>query len=261
MQQHEETIAAFAEKVAGRPETLGLVVVGSVARGDERPDSDVDVYLVVTDDAYAAASRSGAIAYVSQSGVTYEGGYVDVKLASPSYLRAACDHGDDPTRASFDRGQVRLDRTGDLAGIVSRMVDLPEAGWSQRVRSYRAQLALYGEYFLGQAAERGDRFLLQHSALHAALAAGRCALAQNHRLFRGQKYLSADLATLTDRPDGFYAAWAAIVDDRSPEAARRLIDLVDIWVGNPLTVDESLSMFITANELAWLNHTIPPEFW
>ncbi len=91
---------------------IGVVVVGSVARGDERPDSDVDVYLVVTDEAYADAARSGQVAFVSTVGVAYEGGYVDVKLASPSYLRAAVDHGDDPTRASFDGGRVTFDRSG-----------------------------------------------------------------------------------------------------------------------------------------------------
>jgi Nucleotidyltransferase domain len=261
MQQHEQTIAAFTDSVAADPETLGLVVVGSVARGDERPDSDVDVYLVVADDAYAAASRAGAVAYVSHTGVTYDGGYVDVKLASPSYLRAAADHGDDPTRASFDHGQVRLDRTRDLATVVRRMAELPAAGWAQRVRTYRAQLALYGGYFLGQAVDRGDRFLVQHSAVHAALAAGRCALAQNHRLFRGQKYLTSDLAVLTDLPAGFHAAWTSVVEDQSRVDTLRLVDLVDGWLGEPLSVDEALSTFIMANELAWLNQTIPPEYW
>ena len=98
MRHHELTIAAFTASQAVRPEVLGVVMVGSVARGEERPDSDVDVYLVVTDEAYAAAERSGQVAFVSHIGVNYEGGYVDVKLASPSYLAAAADHGDDPTR-------------------------------------------------------------------------------------------------------------------------------------------------------------------
>ena len=57
MHHHEQTIDAFTTSQAVRPEVLGVVVIGSVARGDERPDSDVDVYLVVTDDAYAAAAR------------------------------------------------------------------------------------------------------------------------------------------------------------------------------------------------------------
>ena len=46
MHHHEQTIDAFTASQALRPEVLGVVVIGSVARGDERPDSDVDVYLV-----------------------------------------------------------------------------------------------------------------------------------------------------------------------------------------------------------------------
>ena len=135
MRHHEQTIAGFTDHHAALPDTMGVVVVGSVARGEERPDSDVDVYLVVTDDAYAAAGRAGAIAYVSHTGVTYDGGYVDVKLASPGYLQAAVDHGDDPTRASFDRGQVTFDRTAGLRELLTRMTDLPDEAWAQRVYS------------------------------------------------------------------------------------------------------------------------------
>jgi hypothetical protein len=35
----------------------------------------------------------------------------------------------------------------------------------------------------------------------------------------------------------------------------------DALGGSPLEIDESLSTFIADNELAWLHHTIPPEFW
>jgi len=258
---HEQTIDAFTTSQSLRPEVLGLVVIGSVARGDERPDSDVDVYLVLTEDAYEASAESGVVAYVSKDGVAYDGGYVDVKLASPRYLADAADHGDDPTRASFDAGRVTLDRLGDLHGLVARMGRLPDQVWSARVRTYRAQLALYGDYFLPQAYGRDDRFLLQHSAVHASLAAGRCALARNRRLFRGQKYLAADLAGLPEQPEAFLASWWQVVEAPSPDTARNLIAVIDAWSGEPLTGDEALSTFIAANELAWLNHTIPPEFW
>jgi hypothetical protein len=261
MRHHEETIAGFVDFRTGSPDTLGVVVVGSVARGDERVDSDVDVYVVLTDAAYAAAERAGAVAYVSRAGVTYDGGYVDVKLASPSYLRAAADHGDDPTRASFDRAQVRLDRTGDLTALIGRMTELPEGAWAHRVHAYRAQLALYGQYFLRQAYDRHDRFLLQHSATHAALSAGRCALAQSHRLFRGQKYLTGDLTSLDDLPEGFFTAWMALLTEPTPDAADRLVAVIDGWLGAPLTLDEALSAFIVGNELAWLRQSVPPEYW
>ena len=51
--------------------------------------------------------------------MTYEGGYVDIKLCRPSYLAAAVERGDDPTRASFVGARVTLDRIGGLAQTVS----------------------------------------------------------------------------------------------------------------------------------------------
>lgn len=41
----------------------------------------------------------------------------------------------------------------------------------------------------------------------------------------------------------------------------RHTDLVDAWQDGPLGLDHTLSTFIVDNELAWLNGTVPPEFW
>ena len=62
--------------------------------------SDVDVYLVVTDDAFAAAQSARRVAYIDTEAATYDS-YVDIKLASPRYLQRAVAYADDPTRASF----------------------------------------------------------------------------------------------------------------------------------------------------------------
>jgi hypothetical protein len=261
VRHHQDTIKNFTRFQAARPEVLGVAVVGSVARGDERSDSDVDVYVVITDDAYADAERQGRIAFVSHDGVTYAGGYVDVKLCSPGYLAAAVERADDPTRASFLRARVTLDRIGGLAETVNAITELPEEVWRRRVNAYQAQVALYGGYFLPQAYERGDGFLLHHSAVHTAFAAGRTALAHHRRLFRGQKYLNKDIAGLSELPASFRTAWTSVLADASPTTAAALIGEIDSLVGSSLSVDESLSRFITDNELAWLNGTIPPEFW
>ncbi len=129
------------------------------------------------------------------------------------------------------------------------MASLPTGVWARRVTAYQAQLALYGSYFLGQAHERGEPFLLQHSAVHACLAAGRCLLAHHHRLFRGQKYLAADLARLPDPPDGFLSAWRAVLQQPTPTAAAALTAIVDTTVGRLSTDDDALSTFIIGNEL------------
>lgn len=260
MQQHDDTISGYVGSVEGRPEVLGVVVVGSVARGTPREDSDVDVYLVVTDEAYAGARSRGRIAAVSQDGVTYPGGYVDIKLASPGYLATAITGADDPTRASFVDARVALDKTGELQRWIERIVTLPEEVWSRRVVTFRAQARLHGGYFLKQADQLDDHFLRQHSGVHLALAAGRLALAKHRRFFGGQKYLSADLAEL-DLPERFSTTWRHVVMAPSAAVGQHLLDAIEAWLGPPEPFEAQLSRFISDNELAWLNGTIPPEFW
>jgi hypothetical protein len=72
VRHHEDTIAAYAAHVIDQPDTLALIVVGSVARGTARPTSDVDVYLVITDDAFAAAQSASRVAYLDTEAATYD---------------------------------------------------------------------------------------------------------------------------------------------------------------------------------------------
>ena len=118
MEQQERALSAYVESVQGDERNLAVVVVGSVARGNERPDSDVDVYLVVDDASFAEAMPANRLAWIERRDADYPGAYIDIKLASPRYLAAAIERGDDPTRASFvgARLGVRSDRTRARAG-------------------------------------------------------------------------------------------------------------------------------------------------
>ncbi|HEY9378109.1 MAG TPA: nucleotidyltransferase domain-containing protein [Jiangellaceae bacterium] len=137
MRHHEDTIAAFAAQVINQPGILALIVVGSVARGTERATSDVDVYLVVTDDAFAAAQSARRIAYIDTEAATYDS-YLDIKLASPRYLERAVAHADDPTRASFLDARIIFDHTRSIAAAVARIVTLPDDVWQRRVHAYHS---------------------------------------------------------------------------------------------------------------------------
>lgn len=39
----------FFEELHAKPEVLGLIMFGSYARGDHRPDSDVDLLVIIAD--------------------------------------------------------------------------------------------------------------------------------------------------------------------------------------------------------------------
>lgn len=260
MEQQERALNAYVDSVRDDPGVLAVVLVGSVAQGREREDSDVDVYLVVDDDRFAAETADGRFAWIDRHGLDYPGSYIDVKLASPSYLEAAADRADDPTRASFLGARVAWSRLPGLEDTLARIAAVPDDAWAERVRSHVSQARLYGGYFLRQAVEREDEFLRRHAALHLALAAARAALADARVILPGPKYISK-LMTSIPTPDGFVEVWDRVVADADLESATTLLDMLFEWLGGDLTQEQTLSIFIRDNELAWLRGTVPAEYW
>jgi hypothetical protein len=145
VQHHDDTLDAYIESVRATGSAIGVIVVGSVARGTERADSDVDVYLIVTPEAFDRAFADNRLSYVDRDVATYAGGYVDIKVATSDYLGAAAERGDDPVRASFQGARVAW-AGRDLRRLVTAIPVLPAEVWEDRAASFIAQVRLHGGY-------------------------------------------------------------------------------------------------------------------
>ena len=259
MQHHDDTLAAYVEQVAASDDTLAVVATGSVARRAERPDSDVDVCLVVTDAAFEAARRDQRLSYVLYDVATYDGGYVDVKVVSPDSLAAAVERADEPTRASLAGARVVWSRVDDLEALLARITELPEAEWERRAASFIAQARLYGGYFLAQGAQLEDPYLTRWAAVHLVNAACRALLAHHHVLFAGPKYLRKTVRSLQSIPEGFAELADRVLETPTPALGAELLESLERFHAWPVTPDEKLSRFVADNELAWLWREPAPE--
>lgn len=259
MQHHDDTLSAFVEQVAASDDTLAVVATGSVARRVERPDSDVDVCLVVTDAAFEAARREQRLSYVLHDVATYDGGYVDVKVVSPAYLAAAAERADEPTRASLAGARVAWSRMDDLEAVLGRITVLPEGEWERRTASFVAQARLYGGYFLPQGAQLDDPYLTRWAVVHLVNAASRALLAHHRVLFAGPKYLRKTVRALPSIPDGFAELADQVLETPTPALGAQLLESLERFHAWPVAPDETLSRFVADNELAWLWREAAPE--
>jgi predicted nucleotidyltransferase len=260
VQHHDDTLAAFVAQESARADAVAVVVSGSVARGNPRPDSDVDVYLVGTEERFRKAWDTGLVSYVDSDVATYEGGYVDIKLATVDYLRRAVDAADDPTRASFLTARVAWSRDPSVAGLVAAIPRLPDDVWTERGRSFIAQLRLYVRYFLQQGEAHGNTYLRSWAAVHAVGAGGRALLALNRTLFQGPKYLEKTVPGLPRVPAGYAELAAALLREPTPANGQAYADAVEALHDWGVPRDATLSRFVRDNELAWLTGRVPPEF-
>ena len=260
MQHQEDTLAAYAAEAGNEADALALVLVGSVARGTERPDSDVDVYLVVGEDAFARARDADRLSYIETDAATYEGGYVDVKVVSAAYLAAADERGDEPTRASLVGARVVWSRLPGLEGLVQRISDPGPEFFRARGASFIAQMRLQGGYFLGQGEKRDDPYLVAWASLHMISAADRALLSSGRVLFRGHKYLREMVGALPELPPGYERLIDAQLREPTAERGREIMRRVEAFRDWGLPAEATLSRYIEETELAWLFLTTPPEY-
>jgi predicted nucleotidyltransferase len=260
VQHHEDSIAAFIQRIRGRDDVLAVILDGSVASGRERPDSDVDLVLVVTEEAFEQAWRENRLSYVERDSITYGGGYYDLKVASLPYLQRAVDDADDPMRASLLHARVVWSGIDDLEPLLTAIARLPEEVWEHRMASFIAQLRLHGGYFLRQAVEQDNEFLLHHAAVHMVGAGGRALLALNRTLFQGQKYLDQTLARLGRVPDGYADASRALLRQPSLATGAAYRELVESFHPWPIAEEQTLSTYVRDNELSWYTGRAPIEY-
>jgi hypothetical protein len=260
MEHHDAALAGFVDRWRVEPTCLAVIVTGSLARGTERPDSDVDLYVLVTEEHWNDAFARNRLMFTEDEGIGYPGGYFDIKLTTLSYLSDAAERGDDPVRDSFAASRIVFSRVDDLAERIDRIGASSDDDWTARAASFIAQARLHGGYFLKQAAESGDPLLLHHAAVHMATSVSRALLALNRVRFPGPKYLSKLVSELGNKPEGIDALIVAVVEDPTSASADALLAALEAFAGDILPRDQTLSTFVLDNELAWRYRTKTPEY-
>jgi len=260
MEHHDAALSAFVERSRADPDCLAVIVTGSLARGTERPDSDIDLYVIVTEERWNDAFADNRLMFTDEHGIDYPGGYFDIKLATLEYLSDAAERGDDPVRDSFAASAIAFSRVDDLAERIAAIGAASDDDWTARAASFVAQARLHGGYFLKQAAESGDRILLHHAAVHLATSVSRALLAVNHVRFPGPKYLTKLVSTLPKKPEGIDALLVAVLEDPNAATADALLDSLEAFTGDALPREQTLSTFVLDNELAWRYRTKTPEY-
>ena len=121
---HKRAIDKLVERYGGQPEFPALIIVGSLARGMESENSDVDVVLVATREEFARRRSGHEIGWSATDICDYPGGYVDGKLVDHDFLVAAAERGSEPTRSWFEGAIVAYSRIPDLADLLANLAQI-----------------------------------------------------------------------------------------------------------------------------------------
>ncbi len=178
---HEESLENLKNYFSGRGEVTALIFGGSVAKGCERPDSDLDAMVVVTEEDYARRVKNRTAVETITGYCTYEGGYFDVKYMTKAFLADAAEKGSEPARNAFLGARVLFTKDEEIPKIVAKIPVFQKKEKEEKMLSFYADFWLNYYYFL-QACPL-DGYMKLHAVGEVIYSVYRMVLQENEILF------------------------------------------------------------------------------
>ena len=206
---HEESLKIMEDYFRKRKEVIALIFGGSVAKGMERPDSDLDAMVIVPDAYYETLLEENRTAETIDGLCTYEGGYFDVKYMTKDYLRAAAERGSEPTRNSFIGSRVLFSSDPEIEGLVEAIPVFQEKEMEEKILSFYSDLMLNYNYFWKCCAPEG--YMRARTASEIVYCIYRLILQENRVLFPCNRRLEETVAALETGLRTLWSCAAAFV--------------------------------------------------
>ncbi len=197
---HEEAVEELIKYFSNRDEVIALVFDGSVARGDERPDSDIDAMIIVTPEHYKKLEEMNCTSECITGYCNYEGGYFDVKYMTKDYIKLAADKASEPTRHSFIGARVLFTKDEEITDIVSRIPVFQKDEKLDKQLSFYANLMLNYNYFWKDCKPSG--YMKSRVASEIVYSIYRMILQENEILFPCNRRLEEKVIKAEHKPQG-----------------------------------------------------------
>ncbi|SLK20885.1 MULTISPECIES: nucleotidyltransferase domain-containing protein [unclassified Paenibacillus] len=256
-EHHQSALDKLVQLLKPDPTILAVVTAGSIAQGKARESSDVDVYIVVTEESFKERQQLHQLAYTNHDVCDYPDGYIDGKIISQRFLELAAVQGSEPTRYSFLGSKAVYSRIPDLDDLLQTISTYPEQNREQNLIDFYSQIYLYAFYFAGEAAKKDNSYLLSHSVSNLVLFSGRAILAINRQLFPCHKGLMDAVQATPNKPEHFVQQANDLLSAPSYE---KCMDLAKVMLGfhDPgISFEQALSLFVSNNEWNWIDHEPP----
>jgi hypothetical protein len=199
-ENHQRAIERLTAELGEDPRFLAVILGGSVSRGIELPDSDIDMILIASPEEYTRRLADNDFGYLNEEVCDYPGGYAEAKVMSLSFIEEIADCGSEPARAAFVGARILSSRVPQLEDLLERVTTYPEAERIAKIRTFYAHFLIH-YWYLSEAERRNEQYLRLRSAAEFALFAGRLILAHNRILFPYHKWFMHELRSAPEKPD------------------------------------------------------------
>jgi predicted nucleotidyltransferase len=248
---HRDAIQAFSSYIRQKSKYLALIIGGSIAKGFEREDSDIDVMLVVSEEDYRRFSKKNKLLYYTNQFCNYPGGYIDGKIISEEYLKLVAKQGSEVARSAFIGAWIEFSKIPNLDLILQRIPVYPKHEKEAKIEKFYAQFE-YNKWTLDDAFKLNNKYLINRAISDLILFGGRLILAHNEILYPYHRWFMKSLEQAPEKPQNFIKILNSVLDFPTQENIQKLYESIKNFRAWKTSQYWSF-IFMRDTELAWIN--------
>jgi hypothetical protein len=236
--------------VKNEPSFIALIIGGSIAKGYEREDSDIDGIIVVSDEEYEKRKRRNRFLFFDPSFCDYPGGYAEAKLVNLDYLKIVAERGTEPARDALRGAWIAYSEVPELETLLKKIPVFQKAEKIEKIRKFYAQFDI-ANWYVKEAERRNDPYLLTRAISDLVLFGGRLILEHNEILFPFHKWFMKVLESAQDKPENLMDLIDKVLESKDSKDAQALFDAIKSFRKWELKGLSSVQ-FMLDTEMAWL---------
>lgn len=193
---HEKSIENMKEHFK-KQGAVALLLAGSVAKGTERADSDLDGIVILSEEEYAERQKRNITTETIDGLCTYEGGYFDIKYMTKQYLRDLAKKGSEPARNGFAKARILFCNDAEIEDILPQICVFQKKEKAEKLLSFYSDFWLNYYYFLKSCAI--DGYMKMHTISEIIYSIYRIILQENEILFDCNRRLEQQVESVSEK--------------------------------------------------------------
>jgi predicted nucleotidyltransferase len=222
---HKKAIEKLVESIRKDERFLALIIGGSVAKGMERDDSDIDVVLVATDEEFKKRKKSRMYLYFRKDVCDYPEGYIDGKVVDLQFLVTVAERGSEPARDAFTDAWLAYSKIPELEDLLKKIPVFQKEEKLEKIGKFYAQFEI-ANWIIKESERRNDDYLLTRGITDLILFGGRLILEHNEILYPFHKLFMQTLEKAPDKPENLMFLINALLKNKNSKNAQTLYNTI-----------------------------------
>lgn len=251
LKHHEESIQNLIDYFKKDKDVVSIILGGSVAKGCERADSDIDAIVIVTQEKYNLLEKENKLSECIFGYCTYENGYFDIKYSTMEYLKQLSIRGSEPSRNALVGSKCVFGDNNKIQTLICEISKFQIKEKPEKMLSFYSAFNLNYGYFWGVSSN--NPYLRLKVCSDIVLFGLRLILQNNEVLFPCHKSLLDTIKKLSCKPQNIISLTNNFIASPNEDTKNEFVNAVLEFIeyAPPKNYDEVLTRFIDDNELWW----------